>query len=512
MANVNGKRKADDTSLELGTSKKAPRTRAKENGSVTSAIYRDSMLGGDVNIQVVTGSYERILHGISIKIPSDLLQRDTKDTATDRDVTFTDTFLFTPHASSIRCLALSPKTTSNKRTLATGSSDERINLYSISTQPSPERSKPPPVTLETTAVLENPQNRSLGNILHHDRPITRLHFPTKSKLFSAAEDNTIAISRTRDWNVLSSIKVPIPKPQGRPSGDTAGPGEVPAGINDFAIHPSQKLMLTVGRGERCMRLWNLMTGKKAGVLNFERDLLGQVGEGRFGSGEGRRVLWNESGEMFVIAFERAAVVFGIDSKPRAILRPSRPTKLHQIKFMPVVDGMDQDVLAVSTEDGRILFFSISQEAAESADAQSLPSVTCLAELGGHSEGISGRIKDFDVLRLPTTSAEGDSRLLVVAGSSDGAVRIWRLFSSDVSSHSDRADPDDGRANGKTNGELKVIPQVGRLIGTLETGNRITCLGSFVMDESRGDVNGKNDAIPDDEGGQSRSDSESDESD
>ena len=85
----------------------------------------------------------------------------------------------------------------------------------------------------------------------------------------------------------------MPKPQGRPSGDTAGPGEVPAGVNDFAIHPSQKLMLSVGRGEKCMRLWNLMTGKKAGVLNFDRELLNQVGEGKYGNGEGRRVLWDE---------------------------------------------------------------------------------------------------------------------------------------------------------------------------------------------------------------------------
>ena len=95
--------------------------------------------------------------------------------------------------------------------------------------------------------------------------------------------------------------------------DTAAPGEVPAGVNDFAIHPSMKLMVTVGRGEKSMRLWNLVTGKKAGVLSFDRDLLAQVGEGRYGSGEGRRVLWTESGEDFVVGFERGAVVFGMVS-------------------------------------------------------------------------------------------------------------------------------------------------------------------------------------------------------
>lgn len=149
--------------------------------------------------------------------------------------------------------------------------------------------------------------------MHHSRAVTKLLFPTKGKLFSAAEDNTVAISRTRDWTVLSTIKVPIPKPVGRPSGDTAAAGEVPAGVNDFAIHPSMKLMVSVGRGERSMRLWNLVTGKKAGVLSFERGLLAQVGEGRYGSGEGRRVLWTESGEDFVVGFERGAVVYGMVS-------------------------------------------------------------------------------------------------------------------------------------------------------------------------------------------------------
>lgn len=62
-----------------------------------------------------------------------------------------------------------------------------------------------------------------------------------------------------------------------------------------------------------MRLWNLMTGKKAGVLNFNRELLSSVKEGRWSTGEGRKVEWNSKGEEFAIAFEWGAVVFGIVS-------------------------------------------------------------------------------------------------------------------------------------------------------------------------------------------------------
>lgn len=131
-------------------------------------------------------------------------------------------------------------------------------------------------TLGNTKVSENPRNRELGTILEHSSNVTALHFPTRSKLLSASEDNTIAITRTRDLTVVSSIKAPRPKAAGQPSGDTAPQGAAPAGINDFAVHPSLKLMVTVGKGERCMRLWNLVTGKKAGVLNFGRDVLQAV--------------------------------------------------------------------------------------------------------------------------------------------------------------------------------------------------------------------------------------------
>lgn len=272
-----------------------------------------------LSVQIVTGSYERVLHGLTATVPPGALTRETPPQHVT--TTFSDNFLFAAHSSAIRCLALSPTSgdADQKRVLATGSTDERINLYTLSTvapAPTPKTGADASVSLPTLSdarVLENPRNKELGSLLHHSRAVTRLHFPNKSKLFSAAEDNTIAISRTRDWTVLSTIKAPIPKPYGRPSGDTAAPGEVPAGVNDFGIHPSMKMMVSVGKGERCMRLWDLVRGKKAGVLQFERDVLTAVGEGKHGTGEGRQVAWSDSGEEFVVGFERGAVVYGMVS-------------------------------------------------------------------------------------------------------------------------------------------------------------------------------------------------------
>ncbi|KAF2481062.1 WD40-repeat-containing domain protein [Neohortaea acidophila] len=482
MANVTGKRKRQDAhpSNHVQTKKTAstphvngnpakskPGVAAKPHIETSSPTNTGRK---DVTIQIVTGSYERALHGTCATIQA----------PDQENVTFADNFLFAAHNSSIRCLALSPSSHSGKRFLATGGSDERINLYSLSTAPPPsstiKASKISNSSLVEPLPIHNPLNRSLGNLVNHDRAITALHFPIKSKLFSAAEDNTIAISRARDWTVLSSIKAPIPKPQGRPSGDTAGPGEFPAGINDFAIHPSQKLMLSVGRGEKCMRLWNLMTGKKAGVLSFERDLLAQVGEGKHGSGEGRKVLWDEHGENYVIAFERGAVVFGIDSRPKAIIKPSPPTKLHALHFLPpTAESQAPSTLAVSTEDGRILFFDTSI-AESTPDASKLPLLPCNAQLGGSAAGFSGRIKDFEVLTLPLAGSGQESPLAIITGSSDGAIRLWTVPPSDLAGSSSNQSANDTAAE-KTN----ASKQLGKLVGTLETGNRITCLGAFVMD-------------------------------
>ena len=412
----------------------------------------------NTTIQIIAGSYDRVLHGITVTI----LPKE--------DAQFADTFLFNAHASAIRSLALSPPSApvpkqSQKIILASGSTDERINLYHLSAHAPSKITVPVIPSLTTKAVVENPQNRELGSLLHHSSTVTALYFPNRSKLLSSAEDSTIAVTRTRDWSLLSTIKAPIPKPVGRPSGDTAPLGGAPSGINDFAVHPSTKLMISVGKGEKCMRLWNLVTGKKAGVLNFERSMLGEVGEGRFSSGEGRKVAWGSSdvGEEFCVAFERGVLVFGMDSKPRCKAVPEPRSKIHQICYVQVAEDDDLQILAVSTEDGRILFYStisknLSPAKVDEKDTP-LPSAKLIAQLGGKDAGFTGRIKDFVALSLRDDTLK---QLLIVTGGSDGALRVWKLFAEDLMPHS-----------GATR-------QVGQLLGTYETANRITCLKAFIM--------------------------------
>jgi protein MAK11 len=269
-----------------------------------------------VHIQIVVGSYERVLHGITASLPTDLLQLDSAPKE-GVSVSFADSFLFNAHLSAIRCLALSPPPSPASRAqkifLASGGTDQRVNIYQLSTK-IPRGPRLPSLNAET---VQNPDNRSLGSLHSHDATITALHFPNRSKLLSACANNVIAINTTRDWTALSLIKAPKPKHPNRPTGDTSTASTLPAGVNDFAVHPSMKLMISVGRAERCMRLWNLVTGKKAGVLSFEKDVLKELGESlsRWGSGEASKVVWDAEGEEFAVAFERGVCIFGLVSGP-----------------------------------------------------------------------------------------------------------------------------------------------------------------------------------------------------
>ncbi|KAJ4264936.1 Protein mak11 [Fusarium torreyae] len=450
VAETSTKKKAKGAQAlkEKPVKEKAPATTTKTTAATTIAPNAPE------TIQIVVGSYDRILHGLTVTVgPKDKTE-------------FADTFLFNAHTSAIRCVAASPISApvpgqTQKVMLASGSTDERINVYNLSAHPPSRKNQDMLAKVAPRPILENPKNREVGTLLHHSSTVTSLSFPTRSKLLSSSEDSTIAVTRTRDWSLLSNIKAPIAKPQGRPSGDTAPFGGTPSGVNDFAIHPSMKLMISVSKGERSMRLWNLVTGKKAGVLNFSKDMLQEAGEGKHSTGEGRRVVWGsvDGADEFAVGFDRDIVAFGMDSVPKCRVMGTIRTKVHQFFYVTLDKEGDATLLAVATEDGRILFFSTKDEDLSKptdSEDKKLPTAKLMGQIGGKASGVAGRIKDFVVV----PSAADGSTLYVAGGSSDGRIRVWRVGVSEL--------------QGKTE-DAK-----GELLGTYETQNRITCMTAFMM--------------------------------
>lgn len=166
---------------------KRKRNGADMGGGEKKAVKSDDLRLAEtetVVVQIVTGSYERILHGLTATVVRSAESDDEEEVGPT--VEFADTFLFTAHSSSIRCLAHSPLPSKaegdghRKVILASGSSDERIHLYHVSVDPPSAQSRVAVgVKLTDRAVLENPKNRELGVLLHHASAVTALHFRPK---------------------------------------------------------------------------------------------------------------------------------------------------------------------------------------------------------------------------------------------------------------------------------------------------------------------------------------------
>jgi len=211
-------------------------------------------------------------------------------------------------------------------------------------------------------------------------------------------------------------------------------------------------------------------------LNFSREILQSVKESRYSHGEGRRIEWSPSGHEFAVAFERGVVVFGEDSKPKCRLLPQPLTKVTQMcykRFEADANGA-LDVLAISTEDGRILFYTTSevkqQENGDVATEISIADAVLLAQLGGKASGLSGRVKDFEI--IPLKGTENNLGTFIITASSAGSIRVWHLSMEDIDLHGHSTKPG------------ADITQVGRLLGSYETSARITCLRAFLMRPAR----------------------------
>jgi protein MAK11 len=136
----------------------------------------------------------------------------------------------------------------------------------------------------------------------------------------------------------------------------------------------------------------------------------------------------------------------------------------------------EELLAVSTEDGRVIFYSTKklQKAADD-DESPIPYAEAVAELGGRASGFPGRVKDFEILNVGEESTAQKGDLLVVTGNSEGLVRVWMLRANNlIRNTKKKQEASDDKSQGSRN------LQVGKLLNVYETGNRITCLRAFIM--------------------------------
>ena len=156
------------------------------------------------------------------------------------------------------------------------------------------------------------------------------------------------------------------------------------------------------------------------------------------------------------------------------------------------------VLAISAEDGRVLFYGClpTNSHVEDDQSSSLPIYQPFAQLGGIAADVQGRIKDFECLSIFTDGGIISHYILVTCGS-DGVICIWHIAkdklidtrsangSNGAAINQDKSsqtvDSDENQLT--TENPNPAVHQIGKLLGSYKTSERITCLKAFVMEDA-----------------------------
>ncbi|EMG46973.1 Ribosomal biogenesis protein, putative [Candida maltosa Xu316] len=273
-----------------------------------------------------------------------------------------------------------------KRYLVTGSNDEHIRIYDLQ------------------------KRKELGTLLSHTGTITSLRFSTESEsteniktgkwLLSGSEDGKINIWRTKDWELFGTLKGHTDK------------------INDLSIHPSGRVAISVSQ-DQTIRLWNLMTAKKAAILKIKgRDHLGQSGD---------FVKWSPNdGKFFLIGMMNQILIYNTNTA-KIVKKIKIKTTLMAMEIL-TFDG--KSWLVVGLGNGAIELYDFNEQVLsgleddenkvwDSKPEELEPEFT----LRGHTNRIKG-------LSFIQDKEETQDIPLLVSVSSDGKIVIWNLTLKD----------------------------------------------------------------------------------
>ncbi|RUP51371.1 WD40-repeat-containing domain protein [Jimgerdemannia flammicorona] len=292
----------------------------------------------DEDFRIVVGCYERILYGI------DAYWEKPEGESVTPKLRLEPIFIFPAHSGCIKTVAIGGPF------LASGSTDEIIKLYDVK------------------------RRKELGFLLgQHQGSITCLRFYGKSHMLSASDDGALCIWRSKDWECLKTMK-----------GHTAR-------VNSVAVHPTGKIALSVS-ADKTVRLWNLMTGRKASVNKLTK--------------EGELVVWNTAGDQYAIMFDRDVSIYNVeDAKIRKTIQ-LKSRFLSMQYYRRDADG--REFLVTGSEDRVVRIWDTEKG-------------ECIASLKGHKN----RIKSFDIIHS-TPRHTTTPYTILISISSDGAIKVWDL--------------------------------------------------------------------------------------
>ncbi|GMM30299.1 Mak11 protein [Martiniozyma asiatica (nom. inval.)] len=313
------------------------------------------------SFRIIVGSYEHSLLCLSLTL-----------TPTPH---FHPIFHFQAHSLSVKCIDLAD------RYLVTGSNDEHIRIYDLQ------------------------KRKELGTLLQHQGSITSLCFSNEPKesnyplhkhahhLLSTSTDGKILLWRTKDWELLKEMK-----------------GHRGA-ILCLSIHPSNRVAISCGE-DNTIRLWNLMTGKKASGLKIK---------GAWSRGQKAEfVKFSPDGEYFVVGLRDRLFIWKTREGKLTNIYMTNKMTLMCIDFITLDK---KDYLVVGLSNGAINFYHFDQSenlltpqeniTGSPEETPQLPKAEF--ELHGHGN----RVKGFSVFK-------SNDETYLTSISSDGKIVVWDL--------------------------------------------------------------------------------------
>lgn len=233
---------------------------------------------------------------------------------------------------------------------------------------------------ETLRVYDLTRRRELGRLDKHRGTVTAVAVARDGRhMVTAAEDRTLCIWRTRDWECTRTLE----RVHGR------------GGALALALHPSGRAALTLGaRG--LVRLWDLVHGTLAAAVREDA--------------AATALAWDAQGECYAVAADRRVALKAVaqPDAPRAVLEhPARVLALQAL-----ADGL----LACGCADGRVYVWDTTD-----ADAAAKPREVL--------EGHTARVRAMAYLAPVSGDADAAATLgahkgLLLTTSTDGVLCLW----------------------------------------------------------------------------------------